>query len=120
VVIINSHREIVSTGFNEILGAAPDCIKKGCFRDDMNVERGTGYDNCPAVHAEENAINQAGKDARDCTLYINSYPCESCSHLIVEAGLNKVVTTKSHPSKEGLKILKEAGVEIQKSKRESA
>ena len=65
--------------------------------------RGTDYSNCPAVHAEANAIIQAGREKTlGSSLYLvgiqvedGSYTpdpnsCTSCRRLIINAGIEKV------------------------------
>jgi dCMP deaminase len=64
------------------------------------------------VHAEQNALLQAGRDAESATLYVNAYPCKICAKLIINAGIIKVVITGDYSDKEGLEYLKIAGIEI--------
>jgi len=110
-LIVNNEHEIVSTGFNGNVRGAPHCDDIGCIKDEMKLPSGSGHDWCTAVHAEQNALLQAGKAAKGAILYVNGFPCKICARLIVNAGIKKVVISGEYPSKEGLDILSDAGIE---------
>lgn len=111
-VIVNEKREIVSTGYNGPVRGAPHCDVIGCVKDENNIESGMGHGICPAVHAEQNALIQAGKMSLDSTLYVNGFPCKICARLIVNAGIKRVVVSRGYSDEEGLEILRSAEVEI--------
>lgn len=111
-VIVDEDMHIVSTGFNGVVRGAPHCLDVGCVKDDMGIDSGMGHGVCPAVHAEMNALLQAGPRARGCTLYVNGYPCKICARLIVNAGVSKVVAWGEYPDKEGLGIMRDSGLEV--------
>lgn len=50
-----------------------------------------GYDDCPAAHAEANAIARAGRTAAGGTIYVTSAVCYSCAKLIPGAGITRIV-----------------------------
>ena len=90
-------------------------------RDDTIV--GTGYHQYyGGAHAEVNALNDAEKKARGATLYVNLEPCSHhgktppCSQRIIKSDLSKVVIAMKDPnplvSGEGIRELKEAGIEV--------
>jgi dCMP deaminase len=74
------------------------------------------------IHAEQNALLFAGRDARDCDLYVVGKPiCSHCAILAIQAGIKRVVAaeplvgTDSKWDKVGLlavEMLKEAGVQF--------
>ncbi|MBN2518792.1 MAG: cytidine/deoxycytidylate deaminase family protein [Candidatus Altiarchaeota archaeon] len=111
-VIVNDKYEIIATGYNGVVRGAQHCEEVGCIKEEMGVSSGMGHGICPAVHAEMNALIQAGNRARGCTLYVNGDPCKICARLIVNAGIRKVVISGEYIDKEGLKTMKAAGVEI--------
>jgi len=111
-VIVNEKYEIIATGYNGVIRGAPHCDEIGCIKDKMNIKSGKGHDLCPAVHAEQNALLQAGKSAKNSTIYVNAFPCKICARLIVNSGIKKVVVSGSYTDEEGLEILKGAGVEV--------
>ena len=64
------------------------------------------------MHAEQNALIQAGRAAEGATLYVNAYPCKICAKLIINAGIKRVVVSGEYSDHEGLELLKEAGINV--------
>jgi dCMP deaminase len=51
-----------------------------------------GYDNCPANHAEANAISRSNWSELDgATLYVTSSMCKTCAKLVLATGIKRVV-----------------------------
>jgi dCMP deaminase len=98
-VIIKRNR-IVSSGYNGAPEDEDGCLTKGaCPRGQLSnaeIAPGSSYDtgpgSCIAVHAEQNALLQAGFEARGATLYITDTPCDGCARLIAGARIARVVT----------------------------
>lgn len=111
-VITNDKHEIMATGYNGVVRGAPHCEDIGCIKDEQNIESGMGHGICPAVHAEQNALIQAGRNSIGCTLYINAYPCKICARMVVNSGIKRVVISGDYTDRDGLKILEAAGVEV--------
>ena len=111
-IVVNKDHEIVATGFNGNVRGAAHCDEVGCIKDKMGLKSGEGHDWCTAVHAEQNALIQAGKMSRGCTLYINAFPCKICARLIVNSGIGKAVISGEYTDRDGLKILADAGIEV--------
>jgi dCMP deaminase len=109
-VIVSEKHEIVATGYNGVVRGASHCSENGCIKNRLGIKSGTGHEICPAVHAEQNALIQAGRNALNCTLYVNAFPCKICARLIVNSGINRVVVSGEYTDKEGLEILAAAGV----------
>ena len=59
VVIVKKNR-IVSTGYNGTPGGLTNCYEGGCERCNSGEGEGKGLEACFCVHAEENAILEAG------------------------------------------------------------
>lgn len=112
-VVVNGKREIVSTGYNGVVRGAPHCNDLGCIKDKNGIASGVGHEICPAVHAEQNALLQSGRNSADSTLYVNAFPCKICARLIVNAGIKKVVTSGEYTDKEGLDILRRASIDVE-------
>lgn len=110
--IVNESREIVATGFNGNVRGAQHCDVIGCLKDKMGFKSGEGHEWCTAVHAEQNALIQAGRYAKKCTLYINAFPCKICARLIVNAQIGRVVISGEYTDRDGLTILDAAGIEV--------
>ncbi len=111
-LVVNSDHEIVSSGFNGNVRGAKHCDVIGCIKDEMGFKSGEGNDWCTAVHAEQNALLQAGKLSRGSTMYVNAFPCKICARLIVNAGINRVVISGEYTDKDGLRILSDNGIEV--------
>ncbi len=109
-VIVNEKHEIVATGYNGVVRGALHCSETGCIKDANNIKSGTGHEICPAVHAEQNALIQAGRNSLNCTLYVNAFPCKICARLMVNAGIKRIVVSGEYTDRDGLEILKTAGI----------
>lgn len=104
--IIVKNDEIISTGYNGSPRGITNCLDKGyCTKNTKKIERGTGYENCLAVHSEMNSIISAGRNEMiGSTLYLvgvdkrtNNYvnnpsPCKLCRRMIINAGIKEVIT----------------------------
>lgn len=100
-VIVKDDR-IIATGYNGSAKGESNCCDVGaCWREIHGVRHGERYEKCRAVHAEANAISQAGRDAEGATLYLAGFengkpiiakPCEMCERLIINADIKEVVT----------------------------
>ncbi len=103
---------IVSTGFNGAPRGLPHCSEIGCLRDKLKIPSGTRHEICRGAHAEQNAIIR-GDPARmeDATMYVNAKPCTICAKMIINSGIKRVVYIEYYPDNEGVKLLKQAGVE---------
>jgi dCMP deaminase len=111
-IVVNDKREIISTGYNGVVRGAEHCEDVGCVKDEMKIESGMGHGICPAVHAEQNALIQAGRLAEGATMYLNGFPCKICARLIANAGVKRLVMGGDYSDEEGLKILKGARIEM--------
>lgn len=100
-VIVKDDR-IISTGYNGSARGEENCCDVGyCWREAHNVPHGEQYEKCVAVHAEDNAISQAGRESIGATLYLAGFengkrieakPCVMCARKIKNAGIVEVVT----------------------------
>ncbi len=102
-VIVNND-EIVSTGYNGSPRGCTNCNEKGsCIREELNIPRGTKYELCSSVHAEQNALLSAsrretlaadiylvGKSVDNDCFIMNAEPCSLCKKLIINSGILNV------------------------------
>lgn len=96
-VIVKDDR-IIATGYNGPARNQPHC--QTCVREKLPHNSGYTSD-CPAVHAEANALLSAGREAIGATLYLAgwsngvriAYPCSCvmCERLIANAQIEEVV-----------------------------
>ena len=116
--VIVKDKRIITTGYNGAPSGVRSCKEKGeCLRRKLNIPSGTHHEICYAVHAEQNAIVQAGRlnvNIKDATMYVTHQPCSICAKLIINAGIKKVVYNEGYPDTFSLEMLSEAGVEVVK------
>jgi dCMP deaminase len=101
-VIVGEDRKIKATGYNGTPSKVISCYEIGkCYRIENNIPSGTMYETCRSIHAEQNAIIQAGQDrCRDATMYIygHEFICILCKRFIVQAGIKDVYLLKDDNS----------------------
>ncbi|QDS71751.1 hypothetical protein FKW77_009020 [Venturia effusa] len=108
-------KRVISTGYNGTPRGIKNCNDGGCKRCNGGTAGGTGLDSCLCLHAEENALLEAGRDRlRDGSiLYCNTCPCLTCSVKIAQVGISEVVYSKGYSVDDmSAAVLKEAGVEL--------
>ena len=110
--LVVKNNVIISTGYNGAPRGFPHCLDAGCRRDKLNIASGERHEECVGVHAEQNALLQAGRDAEGATLYVNAYPCKICAKQIINAGIRRVIMTGDYSDTEGLEYLRMAGIEL--------
>lgn len=99
VLIDEGGSEVISTGYTGAPKGIPHCTF--CLRNKYNVPSGERYELCLSVHAEMNALIQAGKKARGSSLYLAGFhvdtgkiigqqPCFLCIRMIINAGVKAV------------------------------
>jgi len=102
-VIVDEDRFIQSTGYNGVPKNIKACTDKGsCHRIDNNIESGTRYETCRSIHAEMNAIIQAGADKCKGSMifiYGHSQVCIMCKRFIIQSGIKLVFLKKDVDSK---------------------
>ncbi len=97
-VIVGEDNKIKATGYNGTPSKVVSCMELGyCYRVINNIESGTRYETCRSIHAEQNAIIQAGQDrCKGATMYIygHNFICILCKRFIVQAGIKDVYLQK--------------------------
>ena len=103
--VIVKNGEIISTGYNNPPRGESHCHT--CTKCNSGKDTST-YIDCPAVHAEMNAIISASRNEMLCAdLYLAGYdvktgnaveceawPCEICLRLIKNAGIYRIINKK--------------------------
>lgn len=90
-ILVNPDRVIVGVGFNGFPRGVDDSPER-------LADRPTKY--LMVQHAEANAILNATASVKGCTAYVTAPCCASCSGLLIQAGVSRVVTM---PAVEGLR-----------------
>lgn len=111
-IIVSDVGEIKSSGYNGNPRGLPHCDEMGCIRDKLGIPSGTRLETCTAVHAEQNALIQAGTNSRGSTLYSTIVPCPICARMILNAQIARVVYIGDYADLSGVELLKQAGMRI--------
>lgn len=94
-VLVDFRGRLRGSGFNGVGPGESSCLDGSCPRGRMSYEQqpaGGSYENCKAIHAEENLlINSESRDQINGTVYLTRPPCEKCTRLLRIAGIAKAV-----------------------------
>lgn len=113
--VIVREKRVVSTGYNGTPRGMTNCNDGGCPRCNNAAKGGTGLNTCLCLHAEENALLEAGRDriGGSATLYCNTCPCLTCSVKITQVGISEVVYNQGYMvDTMTAKIFAESGVRL--------
>lgn len=110
-VIVDHERRMLGSGYNGFPRGVRDDPER--YADKMVKTK-------LIVHAEPNAILNATRSVRDCTLVCTRHPCSECAKLIIQAGLFCVVcpalpkeSSWYEDSIYAVSMFKEAGISLQ-------
>lgn len=94
-VIVDEFNRIITTGYNGPAADFPtltEFCSGWCRRSQYGPENPLSYSDCPAIHAEANALLHCDRNEREGgTIYVNGVPCMDCAKLIANSGLARVV-----------------------------
>lgn len=114
-VIVDENKKIVGIGYNGFPSGVSDddnpWSREGDFMDSKYAY---------VVHAELNAILNAPREVRNCSIYVSLFPCNECAKAIIQSGIKEVVYeddkyADTDAVKVSKKILTEAGVILRKT-----
>lgn len=96
-VIVREMR-VIATGYNGTPRHLTNCNEGGCTRCNQGEGSGSSLLTCLCLHAEENALLEAGRDriSTGSVLYCNTCPCLTCLIKIVQLGIKEVVYAQSY------------------------
>lgn len=96
-VLVRSKR-VISTGYNGTPRGLDNCNEGGCARCNSASEGGVGLSTCLCIHAEENAMLEAGRErvGGGAILYCDTCPCLTCAIKIVQVGVVEVVYAEGY------------------------
>ena len=83
--IVDDNKRIVSIGYNG--------FPNGCSDDELPWAREGNFLDVKypyVVHAEMNAILNACKSVRGCSIYVDLFPCNECAKAIIQSGIKQV------------------------------
>lgn len=110
--IVDENHRVVSVGYNGFPSGVSDDEFPWSREGDVLHSKYAFV-----VHAELNAILNAPRSVRGCTLYVSLFPCNECAKAIIQSGIKKIVyesdkyngTDTNIASK---RMLKAAGVQL--------
>ena len=114
-VLVGKERRVISTGYNGTPRGIRNCAEGGCPRCNEGNSSGVGLATCLCIHAEENALLEAGRERiRDgAVLYCDTCPCLTCSIKICQVGISEVVYSQGYSmDNETANVFREAGVKL--------
>ncbi|KZT05841.1 uncharacterized protein LAESUDRAFT_737177 [Laetiporus sulphureus 93-53] len=93
--ILVRNERILATGYNGTPRGLANCNEGGCDR--CNCANETSHE-CICLHAEENALLEAGREriGDGAVLYCNTCPCLKCTVKIIQTGIKEVVYNLSY------------------------
>lgn len=96
-VLVRSKR-VISTGYNGTPRGLENCNEGGCARCNSAADGGVGLNTCLCIHAEENALLEAGRErvGGGAILYCDTCPCLTCAIKIVQVGVVEVVYAEGY------------------------
>lgn len=114
-VVVSHNRRVISTGYNGTPRGIRNCGEGGCPRCNQGLGSGHGLATCLCIHAEENALLEAGRDRlrEGAVLYCDTCPCLTCSIKIAQVGISEVVYAYGYSmDTDTAAVFREAGVKL--------
>lgn len=93
--VITRNNNIVATGYNGSIHGHAHCTEVGCLTNSEGRCIRT-------IHAEQNAIIHAKRDLVDCVVYVTHEPCETCTKLLVQAGVKEVIYLNAYSNRNNI------------------
>lgn len=124
-VIVSAANRVVATGYN----GPPSGYRvedgpcgNWCQRGELGPtsETATSYEDCPALHAELNALMHSSRSDRNGgTIFVTGHLCLSCAKAVANSGLRRVVIIDGGDPAQGhrkpyrsMAFLKRCGLEV--------
>lgn len=113
--VLVREKRVISTGYNGTPRGLRNCGEGGCGRCNDGEGSGHGLATCLCIHAEENALLEAGRERirEGAILYCDTCPCLTCSIKITQVGISEVVYSQGYSMDgETAAVFREAGVKL--------
>ncbi len=114
VIVDPKGDNLISQGYNGAARGRKHCKEVGCIRKELKIPSGEQLDKCRGVHAEVNAVLNAGRSGRSVigmTMYATNYPCKDCANTLANSGIGKVVHLDTYNSRLSDEILEKMDVQ---------
>ncbi|HCJ65774.1 MAG TPA: cytidine deaminase [Elusimicrobia bacterium] len=118
--VIVRDKRVLTTGYNGAAAGVKDCLELGCLRDELGIPSGTRQEICRAIHAEQNAIIQAGLHGINiggATIYCTHTPCTLCARMLANARIKRYVSCSNYADKSFRNLFREAKIKFAKLKK---
>lgn len=103
VIITTDNTQVLSLGYN------------GDHKGGPNQRSSNDPGNSGFIHAEINALIKLDfNNPKNKIMYVTHSPCPVCAKAIINAGINKVVYSLEFREQEGIDLLRDAGIEVEK------
>lgn len=114
--VLVQEKRIIATGYNGTARGLNNCSDGGCGRCNSNTKCGQSLDSCLCLHAEENALLEAGRSrSTGSTLYCTTAPCLSCARKICQMSVARVVYHRDYSVEHFTeRLCREAGIVLDK------
>ncbi|KAH7058834.1 cytidine deaminase-like protein [Macrophomina phaseolina] len=113
--VLVREKRVISTGYNGTSRNMRNCNEGGCPRCNSAMPGGASLSTCLCIHAEENALLEAGRERirEGSILYCDTCPCLTCSIKITQVGISEVVYSQAYSmDTDAAKIFEEGGVKL--------
>ncbi|KAJ4418436.1 Deoxycytidine monophosphate (dCMP) deaminase [Neurospora sp. IMI 360204] len=113
--VVVRDKRVISTGYNGTPRGLINCGEGGCGRCNEGQGSGQGLSTCLCMHAEENALLEAGRERvrEGAVLYCDTCPCLTCSIKIAQVGISEVVYSQGYSMDgETAAVFRQAGVRL--------
>jgi len=113
--VLVKDKKILATGYNGAPSGLKHCIDIGCLRERLKIPSGERHELCRGLHAEQNVLLQAalhGTSTKGSILYITNQPCIICAKMLINGGIEEIVTSGDYPDKLARDFLEEARIRI--------
>lgn len=114
-ILVDENGHVVGIGYNGGPKGFLHCEDGGCPRLEQNSASGSSYDNCIAVHAEQNAFLHSDYSSNAVKLYVNGPPCFTCAKLIANSTVKKLFYIRDESYKNWYDVeqfLTKVGIEL--------
>lgn len=81
--LLVKNNKIIASGYNGSPSGMPQCNEVGCMLVSSRCIR--------TIHAEQNALLQAGEEAKGSKLYCTGLSCPVCIKLLLQAGVTEII-----------------------------
>lgn len=96
-VLVDDLGRVLATGYNGAPHGMPHCSAENPCPG-YHAPRGTGFDLCEAIHAEQNALLFCHDVMRIAACYSTAAPCATCAKMLLNTSCQRVVFVDDYPS----------------------